>query len=424
VWLLVLAIALPSQTLLAQQPPVERTRSDVATRVSEKADSGPQGRLFFAGIGIDDYDHPELWYTLDNAVNDVAAVRETLMEEYGFENRPDWVLLAPNTERSRIAPTPHQPTKEGILTLIDSLKQEIEPNDSLVFFFAGHGTEVPVRSGDEVVGQTGYIVPMDAAGTVEEKSRQYLRLEPLLVELGDLQARHVFVILDSCKSGLSLTGLVKAPSRGSAGSADDLMTRKSRRVMTSATAMQDAADGGRQAPRNSRFTGWLVEALKRASDGEEPHPAGDDDLLTATELFTFVQERVRDESNDRQVPDFGTFTTDNGELVLTIDRDPFEVLFERAVELFNDAQFAEVPTAVAAALLEGEDEGFREDFLRYLLAKIADNAGRMRTYLRLMHERLKAGEPIPSSTGMSRGELVLEAQRIESFCNKNRCDPG
>ena len=56
------------------------TRSDEIGRPPDKRDEVTIGRYVFAGIGIDVYEHPDVWKTLDNAVNDVIRVRETLQE--------------------------------------------------------------------------------------------------------------------------------------------------------------------------------------------------------------------------------------------------------------------------------------------------------------------------------------------------------
>jgi hypothetical protein len=261
-------------------------------------------------------------------------------------------------------------------------------------------------------------------GTVKEVRRQYIAIKDLLQRLANIDVRHVFVILDSCKSGLSLAPLTKSDRGGdTAAAARDLMSRHSRRVMSSAMGDQNASDMSQHSPKNSRFTGWLVDALERALRGEAPGMVGDDGMVTSTELFDFVRERVAAESNKQQMPDFGRFDNDrSGELVLTLEHDPFEAPFTRAVDAFNRGDFGAVPEAVEEALRVRRD-GFGPDFLRYLLACIPgrEDHGRILASLRAMSARIQAGEPIPAESGLSKGSLIVHLSRAETICQKTAC---
>ena len=340
------------------------TRSNEIGRPAEKDEEVTIGRYVFAGIGIDDYETVDLWKTLDNAVNDVDRMRETLREGFDFETPDEWILRN------------EQATSNAIRQLIDDLGRNLQPDDNLVFFYAGHGAERPTIFDGEIVSRTGYIVPAGVKAPVEDAPSQYLEIDRLLADLAGLPPRHVLVIFDSCYSGLALDGDFKTRGGGTQ-QASDLLSRRSRRVLTSAQADQLAADGGAEFPGNSLFTGWLTEGLRRAADGLDdgrPSPDADDDgMITVTELFAFVSGRVGTASESRQTPDFGAFKFDNrGELVLTLETDPFEDAYRTAVEAFEEGKFDVFFTSTEEALrIEGS--GPRSSYLRYLAARIDDD---------------------------------------------------
>ena len=152
--LLLAAAALP-QIAGAQ----ESRGSGEIGRPANKEGDGPSGRYVFAGIGIDAYESPE-WKPLNNAINDVDRVRETLRESFDFESPEEWILR--DGEATQLA----------IRQLIDDLGQNLQPDDNLIFFFAGHGAERPTTFDGEIVSRTGYIVPVSVKGSVKDTPSQ------------------------------------------------------------------------------------------------------------------------------------------------------------------------------------------------------------------------------------------------------------
>ena len=390
-----------------------RTRSNEIGGGSSSAGAVETGRYVFAGIGIDEYENPSVWKELDNAVNDVVRIRRTLQDGFGFDSPDEWILLDGDA------------TAEAIDLLVDELRRTLQPDDNLVFFYAGHGAEVRDVVGGEEVGRTGYLVPVEAKVPVDRSPSQYVEIEDLLEALARVQARHVLVILDSCYSGMALEGSFKTRGAATTQQARDLMGRVSRRVLTSAQSDQLAADGGADFPGNSLFTGWLTEALQRAASqrgGDSASPDVDEDgFITATELYSFVRGRVGSASDSRQTPDFGAFELDQrGELVLTLETDPFDDWFQEAEESFLAGKFDEFMDAADEALAL-DREGPRTSYLRYLRARIDDDTGAVLGALREMSALVEAGESVP----MSRGDLMIELRRTESLCRKSTCTiPG
>lgn len=396
--------------------PIRDACGQVQTRSQEIGQPPPKeaaigvGRFVFAAVGIDDYHNSDLWKTLDNAVNDVEQMREALVDGFGFESRDEWIL------------TDEAATAVAIRALLDELRNELGPADNLIFLYAGHGAELRDVVGGEEVGRRGYIVPVEVKAPVDAAPSQYVGIEGFLEAIARLRAGHVLVILDSCYSGMALENSFKTRGGNETQQARDLIRRVSRRVLTSAQSDQLAADGGADFPRNSLFTGWMVEGLRRAVEGggpDAPSPDTDEDgWLTMTELYSFVRGRVGSDSGSRQTPDFGAFELDQrGELVLTLDRDPFEELFEEAWAVYEEDKIEQFHAAVEAAL-EMRPEGPRASYLRYLRALVDGEDGQALLALRELSAFADEGVEIP----MSLGSLNNQLRQAERFCAKVGCD--
>jgi hypothetical protein len=333
------------------------------------------------------------------------------VERYGFD-APDALVL-----------TDEHATNQNIHDLLDALRRELQPDDNLVFFYAGHGAEVRDVVAGEEVGRTGYVVPVDVKGPAGEYASQYLGVEALLEALAKVPARHVLVILDACYSGIALQQGLKMRGGDETRVARDLQSRVSRRVLTSAQSDQLAADGGAEFPKNSLFTGWLVEGLERAAQGRDEGSTPDadaDGLITGTELYTFLQGRVASASGSRQTPDFGAFKLDQrGELILALERDPFDEYYRAAVESFEEGDFAKVSSDAKSAL-DLRAEGPEAAYLRYLSGKASEDYGRILEGLRQMAALSEQGTTVPLSVGA----LTTELRLFEAMCRKSLCAMG
>ena len=278
--------------------------------ILEAVESEPvkQGRLLVVTIGINEYVH---WQKLKNAVQDAIGLQQTLIDKLGF-SAPIPPLI------NEVA------TKVAIASLIeDQLREELQEDDNLVLFFAGHGHTRVDKVGGKVVGETGFIVPVEARGPKEYWS-DYIQIDPLLQSISRLPARHILVILDSCHSGFALGEAMKS-FRDAVRYERDLSNRISRKVITSARREQLALDGG-PIPGHSLFTGTLVDGFnwgKADLDGNG--------LITSSELGLFIQQQVAQASQSNQTPDFGSFYLDDrGEMVISLRNQSFDALKARA----------------------------------------------------------------------------------------------
>jgi Caspase domain len=277
-----------------------------------------QGRSLVVVIGINEYVH---WQKLKNAVQDAIGLQQTLIDKLGF-----------------VAPIPpllnEAATKEAIESLIeDRLHKELQEDDNLVLFFAGHGHTRIDKVGGKVVGETGFIVPVKARVTQEYWS-DYIRIDPLLQSISRLPARHILVILDSCHSGFALGEAMKSFRGNAVFYEKDLSSRISRKVITSAHREQSALDGG-PLSGHSLFTGILINAFNSENANSD-----DNRFITSSELGLFVQQQVAQASESHQTPDFGSFYLDDrGEMVMLLRTQSFDALKNRAFSALQKGEF-------------------------------------------------------------------------------------
>ena len=126
---------------------------------------------------------------LDGPVNDVWLMQDGLRSVYGFQDAEIQVLLN------------EQASKAGIERVFQEwLLNGSSAGDLAVFYFSGHGTQVPDANGDEDDGKDEALLPYDMT---PDAGHNILLDDELGGWLGKLaeQNVNVVVILDSCFSG-------------------------------------------------------------------------------------------------------------------------------------------------------------------------------------------------------------------------------
>ena len=127
-------------------------------------------------IGIDKYRHVP---KLQSAVRDAQAVREVLVQRYGFTR--DRIIEIIND----------QATREGIENALYQLRKKAGKDDSVFIYYAGHGQ---IDQEDQI----GYWVPMEgkpqSPGTFISNAR-------VRDEIARMKAKHVYLVADSCFAG-------------------------------------------------------------------------------------------------------------------------------------------------------------------------------------------------------------------------------
>jgi hypothetical protein len=228
-------------------------------------------------VGIDDYSASSLhgkrgesaavdriWPELRGSVRDVESIREMLLLRYGF--RETDIVMLTNQAATRVA-------------ILDALERHlIAPagkGDVLLFYFSGHGSQVPNRLSHELDKLDESIVPADSRlGAPDIRDKE---LGARFNQILDRGAR-LTVILDSCHSGSGARGLsagavargIKADTREVADGSTPALPEDRGALVLSAT--QDFGRAYETVDEQGKYHGvfswaWL-RALRDAAPGE------------------------------------------------------------------------------------------------------------------------------------------------------------
>lgn len=253
----------------------------------------PFGKSHAFFIGIDAYEHVS---PLSTAAADAQALADQLQQEHGYEPFPP-LLNANRAEMLKLL-------KEEIPALVGK-------DDRVLFYFAGHGIALDSVNEDP----NGYLVPADAKpGEVDS----LIPMDLLHDVIMDLPCKHGMIILDCCFAGAFKwsTGfrdvVFDLPSIMYEERFYQYASDPAWQVITSSASDQKAADilsdrtlGFRdeEGRKHSPFAQALMDALDGDAD-TIPRGRGDG-VVTATELYVYLRDRVEDETTEhatRQSP--------------------------------------------------------------------------------------------------------------------------
>ncbi|MBM7115690.1 caspase family protein [Archangium primigenium] len=229
-------------------------------------------------IGVNTYTHgiPPLF----NAVRDAEAVAATL-EGQGFE------VMRLLDEAASLAALTELLTRD-----LPSLQP---PPDRLLIYFAGHG----LAHTDDEHRIAGFLLPADAR---REDPSSYWPMASLRQALRELPCRHLLLILDCCFAGAfphSTSRDLRAPDAPAPLFLErfrHFSSRRSFQLLLSTAHDELASDRLLSKPsqeslgdgRHSPFALALLQALQFPS----PADTNQDGLLTASELSTFLRDRL------------------------------------------------------------------------------------------------------------------------------------
>ena len=267
-----------TRQVAAAMKPIDAARPGTADRF--------YGKSFAIVVGINEY---EKWSALEFGIADAEAVKARLERE-GFDDIT--VILGREATQRRI-----------LTALYDYLPKNVQRDDRVVFYFAGHGQTHELPGG----GKEGYIIPVDAG--VDDFTSTAISMEQIRGLSSRIAAKHIIYIMDSCYSGLGF-------SRGMITVSPELEGYL--RKMASMRAVQIVTAGGKgeqvqEKGGHGLFTAYFLEAL----DGE-----GDlnrDNVVTGTELGAFLRPAVSNASNQAQTPLYGRLEGE-GEFLFFVER--------------------------------------------------------------------------------------------------------
>jgi regulator of replication initiation timing len=195
------------------------------------------GRFHALVIGNNTY-QASGWPALQSAINDATAVAQTLKERYGYKTT---LLL--------------NATRLDILTALNTLREDLGPDDNLLVYYAGHG-----ELGSD--GQQGYWIPVDGQSSAPDT---WISNGSISAILDTMQARHVLVVADSCYAGAMTRSAVATfddavmPEAQWAAWVKTMATGRSRTALTSG-GVQPVPDTG--SGKHSYFARAFLNVLQ------------------------------------------------------------------------------------------------------------------------------------------------------------------
>lgn len=172
-WLLVLGLSMlvVNASVLAEQP-----QRGVIIAPATAGSVPIAGDYWALIIGIDQYKYAP---KLESAVRDAKGVRDVLIARYGF------------TKEHIVELYDAQATGPKIQNALYRLGRDVNPNDSVLIYYAGHGQY------DED-GKLGWWVPVE--GEPKEPGT-FITNASIRDYINGMKARHVYLVADSCFSG-------------------------------------------------------------------------------------------------------------------------------------------------------------------------------------------------------------------------------
>lgn len=225
----------------------------------------PTGAPYALVIGISQYQHRD---ALPTAAADAQAVAAVLQQRYGFQVQ---TLLD------------QQATRAGILGALNAFRDTLQPDDTLLIYYAGRGVREPDA-------QTAYWLPVEAE---QDNDTQWIITDSMTAHLNRLPARQVLLVVDSCYTGI-LPRTTQPDLSGAADRRRYLAENADNRcrvlITTGATAPI--------LPEENADMSLLAEAFIHALTEVDAGP------ITAQEIFTrYVREAVAGSSDS--LPVFG-----------------------------------------------------------------------------------------------------------------------
>ncbi|KAL5856850.1 hypothetical protein ACOSQ3_004308 [Xanthoceras sorbifolium] len=132
--------------------------------------------------------YPNTKYELHGCINDVIAMREVLIKQFGFD--PSRIELLTNAPAGSSLVVP---TGANIKAALNRMVDGAEAGDVLFFHYSGHGTRIPSKKRGRSFRQDEAIVPTDFNLITDLDFRQLVNCLP--------KGTSFVILSDSCHSG-------------------------------------------------------------------------------------------------------------------------------------------------------------------------------------------------------------------------------
>lgn len=254
-----------------------------------------KGTAYIIAVGVNNYTNEQ--YNLKYAVADAESFADEVrarQNQIGLFERVEVVsLLNENATKAnilsalkRLSGAPGPPTLKT--NAGDAPPKRVEPEDTVIIYFAGHGT---------AQAQRFYLIPHDLGYTGDRTKLSQKGLQEILTHsISDLEleevvegldAGHLLLVIDACNSGQALEAEEKRRGPMNSKGLAQLAYEKGMYILTAAQSYQAALEAAQLG--HGLLTYALVEeGLKTSSADTQPK----DGVLIAREWLDFATDRV------------------------------------------------------------------------------------------------------------------------------------
>jgi len=185
-------------------------------------------------------------------------------------------------------------TVENVRAAVDLFLERARENDLIFLFIAGHGAQDPFDP------KNLYLILHDSK--VTNMPRTALNMSELQTLFTTrLRAKRMVILIDACHSGgidpgraTSVRQLERSENNTFSIYAEKLFSGEGRALLTSSDVNESSEEGKKWG--HGVFTWAILEGLRGTADVNR------DRVITTSELFDFVSDKVREETNSRQNP--------------------------------------------------------------------------------------------------------------------------
>lgn len=243
------------------------------------------GRNYALVIGVSRYNYHEGGLLdLEYADADSRSIRDFLKSRVGFKDSDISYLENENA------------TVENVRAAVDLFLERARENDLIFLFIAGHGAQDPFDP------RNLYLILHDSKVTnMPSTALNMSELQTLFTNR--LRAKRMVILIDACHSGgvnpgrtSSSRQLERSENNTFSIYAEKLFGGEGRALLTSSDVNEISEEGKKWGGGHGVFTWAVLEGLRGTADSNR------DRVITTGELFDFVSDRVRQETNARQTP--------------------------------------------------------------------------------------------------------------------------
>ncbi|HET9212260.1 MAG TPA: caspase family protein [Thermoanaerobaculia bacterium] len=149
-------------------------------------------------IGIDDYTQRPLW----GCVNDIDQIERILLDRLKVPAGRITRFAAPRAGAASTSRLPsRRPTRDELRSFLDSLAEEVGPDDAVFLYYSGHGSRVTAEVNGQRISREA-LVPVDCWNDDDPQRHRLLydyELNGLLARIAG-KAGDLTVVLDCCHS--------------------------------------------------------------------------------------------------------------------------------------------------------------------------------------------------------------------------------